>query len=181
MFEDTLGKNIEDLNSCLDRDRTDNSGTSNEHQLTYVEKERSRTRQNASTEVSKGGGGDGGDDGGGGGPFTERMSSVGQCRATEPHDYGHPDTQTAYGERCGADTPSAMEEEPLDCTSIDASQPTRSAKHEPLDYTVDMDADAGYSGSYTAEKILYNPGENAQRRQGSDPSLLSRSLSVGIS
>lgn len=161
-LEDALEKNVEDLEERLfdvGRDKS-NSGSGDENaaafsRLTHTaKKEQSITRQDTSTERRS---------------FTEQMSSDICHRRSTEDDHNHPDTQPAFRERCrSADTlptSTRMEEQPLDCTS-DVSQ-LREAKHEAVDYTMDMDAEPRYN-SYTAEKMLYNPEENAQR-QGSDP------------
>ncbi|XP_012231081.1 transcription activator GAGA isoform X2 [Linepithema humile] len=156
-LEDVLEKNVEDLKDHLfdvERDKS-NSGSGDENtaafsRLTHAaEREQSITRQDTSTERRS---------------FAEQMSSdICHRQSFTEDDYDHRDTQPAFRERCrSADTlPSMMEEQPLDCTS-DVSQ-LREAKHEPVDYTMDMDAEPSYK-SYTAEKILYNPEENVQRQ-----------------
>jgi len=125
-----------------------------------VEKEQSRTRQDSLTEISTGEK-----------TFMEHISNVDDtCHRLSrvDSDHGLPDMQTAFSERYrNANMSSSMEEQPLDCTS-DMNQ-LQQTKHEPLDYTVDIDTEPRYK-TYVAEKILYNPEENLQR-QGSDLSL----------
>lgn len=166
-LEDSFGKK-ENMDFYLDRDHSDPEDTSGNQSIHSIEKEQSTIRQNTSTEVSRGS------------PLVERTSNVSDTchrqNLTELVDYNLSDTQATYNERCGsADAPTNMEK-PLDCTSSDIVNQLQSTKHEPLDYTLDVDADAGYNRSYMAEKVLYNPEENAQR-QGSDPP--PSSLSVG--
>jgi len=127
-----------------------------------MEKEQSRTRQDSLTEISTGEK-----------TFMEHISSVEDtCHRQNrvDSDRGLLDMQTAFSERYrNVDMPSSMEEQPLDCTSdMNQLQQTKT-KHEPLDYTVDIDTESRYK-TYMAEKILYNPEENLQR-QGSDLSL----------
>lgn len=142
----------------MERDKS-NSGSGDENSATFgrlshtAERKQSITRQDTLME---------------GRSFTEQMSSeICHRQSCTEDDNDHPDTQPAFRERCkSTDTlPNMMEEQPLDCTS-DVSQ-LREAKHEPVDYTMDMDAES----RYTTERIHYNPEENAQR-QGSDPSPL---------
>lgn len=152
-------------------DLTDETNISTISRLTHhiTEKEQSTaTRQNTTTENSTGGTRQ----------FTEQTSNVTCHRynCTEG-DYNIPDTLTTFSETCRiAGVPSGMEESPLDCTSDVNPQP-QETKHEPLDYRVDMDTEARYK-SYTTEKILHDPEENAQQKQGSDPPSL---RSVGTS
>lgn len=170
--EDTLGKNVEDLDHLFNVDRDKgNLGSVDENVSTFgslthpAEREQTRTRQDNLTETSMGEQ-----------TFMEHTSSINNdsCHRQSRTDGDHslPDMQTAFSEGCGSatDVPSNAEEQPLDCTS-DMSQ-TQETKHEPLDYTVDMDTEQRYE-PYMAEKILYNPEENLQR-QGSDlPPVLS--------
>jgi hypothetical protein len=167
-LEDTLEKNVEDLDHLFDVERDkSNLESADENISTFgslthaIEKEQSRTRQDSLTEISTGEK-----------TFMEHISSVDDAchrQSRVDSDHGFPDMQTAFSERYrNADMASSMEE-PLDCTS-DMNQLQQSKpKHEPLDYTVDIDTESRYK-TYMAEKILYNPEENLQR-QGSDLSL----------
>lgn len=171
-LEDTLGKNVEDLDRLFDMERDkSNLGSVDENidalgSLTHTaEKMQSRTRRRDSlTELSMGEK-----------TFMENASSASDnCRQQQQGhntdgDHGLPDNiQTTFGERCRSaeNVPSSMEEQPLDCTS-DTSQ-LQQTKHEPLDYTMEMDTETRYK-PHMAERILYNPEESSQR-QGSDPS-----------
>ncbi|XP_011636454.1 zinc finger and BTB domain-containing protein 44-like isoform X1 [Pogonomyrmex barbatus] len=159
-FKETLRRNDEDFEDRgfyeVDKDKCDPVGTdesvSTFGRLTHIVKEQSTTRQSTSTESTS----------------TERPLMVQTSNATDAchwqgyteGDYG-PEIQTTFsGERCGsADGSSGVEEQPLDCTS-DMSQ-LQPVKHEPLDYTMDTDADSGYR--YTAEKV-YASNENAPKQ-----------------
>lgn len=171
-LSDTLEgkKDWKDLDFYLDKDE-DNPGNADGHSFRHTMEKEQSTRQYVSTESLKGAG-----------PFTEQTLDTGNVSHrqvhAEPGDYNlpadirptgavPPTVRTTYSERCAsADAPSSNVE-PLDCTSSDVSQ-LQSAKHEPLDYTLDTEIDAEYNRSCMVEKVLYNPEENAQR-QGSDP------------
>ncbi|XP_011329055.1 longitudinals lacking protein, isoforms H/M/V isoform X2 [Ooceraea biroi] len=161
-LKDTFGQNVEDLDHLFDvnRDKSNlesaDESISTFGSLTHpIKEEQSRTRQNSLTETSTREN-----------TFMEHTSSVGdtchrQSRKVDG-DHSASDMQTAFSERCtSADAPSSMGEQPLDCTS-DVNQ-SQQPKHEPLDYTVDMDTEARYKPCI-AEKILYNPEENLQRQ-----------------
>lgn len=170
-LEDTLERNVEDFEDRffgVEKDKsdlgsTDETNVSAISRLTHhiTEKEQSTaTRQNTTTENSTGGTRQ----------FTEQTSNV-TCHQYNcmEGDYNLPDTLTTFSETCRiAGVSSGMEESPLDCTS-DVNQP-QEAKPEPLDYRMDTDTEARYK-SYTIEKILHEDSEeNAQQKQGSDPS-----------
>lgn len=168
-FRDTLKKNDEDFEDRgfyeVERDKCDSGGTdenvSTFGRLTHIMKEQSTTRQSTLTD----------DISSREKPFTVQMSTVTDAyhwQGCTETDYSVPDAQT-FSERSRS-TDAPCEEQPLDCTS-DVSQP-QSAKHEPLDYTMDTDMDSGYR--YTAEKILYTSNENTSK-QGSDLPFLSAS------
>lgn len=161
----------------LDKDE-DNPGNTDGHSLRHtMEKETTTTKQHILTEGLKEGGsfmkhtlstGDVNHQ-----QVVNRFTQIGVVTTrsvhTESGDYNlPPDIQTTYGEKCAsADDAPSSNVEPLDCTSSDVNQ-LQSAKHEPLDYTLDTDMDSEYNRSCMMEKVLYNPEENAQR-QGSDP------------
>lgn len=165
-FRETLRKNDEDFEDRgfyeVERDhKCDPSGmdenVSTFGRLTHIVKEQSTTRQSTSTE----------DISTRERPLTVQTSTVTDAchwQGCTEADYSIPDARTACSERSRGSTDAPCEEQPLDCTS-DVSQP-QSTKHEPLDYTMDTDADSGYR--YMAEKILYTGNENAPK-QGSDP------------
>ncbi|XP_011860695.1 PREDICTED: modifier of mdg4-like isoform X2 [Vollenhovia emeryi] len=165
-LRETLGKNDEDFEDRgfyeVEREKCDPGGTdesvSTFGRLTHIVKEQSTTRQSTSTDD---------DNSAKERPFTIQTSAVADaCRwqACTEADYSVPDERTAFSGKRSRSTDAPCEEQPLDCTS-DVSQP-RSAKHEPLDYTMDTDADSGYR--YTAEKILYAGNENAPKQGLSD-------------
>ncbi|XP_011696869.1 PREDICTED: modifier of mdg4-like isoform X2 [Wasmannia auropunctata] len=166
-FKETFGKNDEDFEDRgfyeVERDRCEPGATdesvSTFGRLTHIVKEQSTTRQGTSTEdVSMREE-----------SFTEQTSTVTepcQWQSCTEADYSAPDARTAFSERSrSTEVPCDVEEQPLDCTS-DVSQPQLSAKHEPLDYTVDTDGDTGYR--YAAENVLYPGNENAPKQGLSD-------------
>lgn len=164
-FKESLRKNDEDFEDRgfyeVERDKCDPGGTdenvSTFGRLTHIVKEQSTTRQSTSTEDTSREQ-----------PFTRQTSTgTDSChwQGSAEVDYNVPDARTAFSERSrSTDVPCSVEE-PLDCTS-DVSQP-QSTKVEPLDYTMDTDADSGYR--YATDKMLYAGDTENAPKQGSDP------------
>ncbi|XP_018397059.1 PREDICTED: modifier of mdg4-like isoform X2 [Cyphomyrmex costatus] len=172
-FKESLTKNEEDFEDRgfyeVEKDKCEHGGTdenaSTFGRLTHIVKEQSTTRQSTSTEdISTRE------------PVTVQTSTVTDschwqsCTEADCSVPDGPDVQTAFSERSrSTDMTCHMEEQPLDCTS-DVSQP-QSAKHEPLDYTMDTDTDSGYR--YAAENTLHAGNENAPKQGLNDTTIYS--------
>ncbi|XP_076169461.1 uncharacterized protein LOC143147772 [Ptiloglossa arizonensis] len=71
------------------------------------------------------------------------------------------DMHMAQNNSCRSIETQSNEEEPLDCTADIGHAET--PKHEPLDYTLDMDSETGYK-TYLPNEPVYKPEENLQRK-----------------
>ncbi|XP_017795659.1 PREDICTED: modifier of mdg4-like [Habropoda laboriosa] len=155
-LEETLTKNVQNLNQIFNTEKSSiNCGTSDKSVSTFekqrqsVQKDQQCQKQDVLTK-----------DESHNSEFVEKNTNDNDiCQQDSPSDpaYDMPDMHMVQNNSSTDIEAQCNEEEPLDCTA-DIGH-AESAKHEPLDYTLDIDTEAGYK-TYLPNESLYKPEEN---------------------
>ncbi|CAK9833404.1 Broad-complex core protein isoform 6 [Anthophora retusa] len=155
-LEETLTKNVQNLNQIFNTEKSSiNSGTLDKSVSTFEKQKQSVQRDHQCQKqdlLSK--------DESHNSDFVETNTNVSdtcQQDSTSDPTYDMPDMHMVQNNSSIDIEAQCNEEEPLDCTA-DIGH-AESAKHEPLDYTLDIDTEAGYK-TYLPNESLYKPEEN---------------------
>ncbi|CAK9803637.1 Broad-complex core protein isoform 6 [Anthophora plagiata] len=155
-LEETLTKNVQNLNQIFNTEKSSiNSGTLDKGVSTFEKQKQSVQRDQQCQKqdlLSK--------DESHNSDFVEMNTNVSdtcQQDSTSDPTYDMPDMHMVQNNSSIDIEAQCNEEEPLDCTA-DIGH-AESAKHEPLDYTLDIDTEAGYK-TYLPNESLYKPEEN---------------------